>query len=358
MSGIAIAARTIPGKVAPLAIWSSDASERIDSIRRSSATTRAGTRMPRLSSWAIRQRYESTRSRRISSIVSLRHAGRQPRDRRAARPRRSAGGRRFGGAAARPGHSRHRDEDADHARELRHADRAEPEAVQPERLDGEAADRVKADVREEEGAGARPQARAQQTDEQQEDDEIPQRLVEEGRMEVLELGVAERAVLGRDVELPRQIGRPPEGLFVEEIAPAADGLSEHHRRGGHVEPAENRQPPPIREPRADQRPDDETAVHGEAAFPHRDDLRRIAAVVIPVEDDLVEPRAGEPRQNRPLSGADDVVGRHAFAPSLAIAEPESDDDRPGHEDALPAADDRTALERDTARSPHAEPPNT
>src|SRR5206468_3979971 len=175
MSGIAIAARTIPGKVAPLAIWSSDASERIDSIRRSSATTRAGTRMPRLSSWAIRQRYESTRSRRISSIVSLRHAGRQPRDRRAARPRRSAGGRR---------------------------------------------------------------------------------LVEEGRMEVLELGVAERAVLGRDVELPRQIGRPPEGLFVEEIAPAADGLSEHHRRGGHVEPAENRQPPPIREPRADQRPDD------------------------------------------------------------------------------------------------------
>ncbi len=37
----------MPGKVAPLAICSSEASERIDSISGSSATTRPGTRMPR-----------------------------------------------------------------------------------------------------------------------------------------------------------------------------------------------------------------------------------------------------------------------------------------------------------------------
>src|SRR5262249_36307440 len=226
-------------------------------------------------------------------------------------------------------------------------------------LDSEAADRVEADVREEQRAWPLPESRAQQADQQQEHREVPQRLVEERRVEEVELRVAERAMLGRDVELPRQIGRSAEGFFVEEIPPSADGLPEHHRWRGDVEPAQNRNPPAVREPRADQRPDDEAAVHRESTSPHRDDLRRMAAVVVPVEDALVEPRARESRQDRPLPGADDVVGRQTFALGFAIAEPEPDDDRGGHEDAVPTNHDRTDLERDRApRTPSDVEPRT
>src|SRR5262249_57822523 len=114
---------------------------------------------------------------------------------------------------------------------------------------------------EEEGTRTAPEPGAQQAHQQEERREVPERLVEERRMEVVELRVAERAMLGRDVELPRQIGRPPEGFFVEEVTPAADGLPEHHRRPGDVEPTHNRNPPALREPPANRRPDDETTVH-------------------------------------------------------------------------------------------------
>src|SRR5437879_1773550 len=141
MSGIAIAALTMPGNVAPLATCSSDASVRIDSIRWSSATTRPGTRVPRPGSCGTRQSNGPTPT------------GPPPPSSCAARGRR-------GGAAARPGHSGHRHEHADDARELRHADRAEPEAVEPEHLDGEAPDRVETDVCEEQRPRARPEPRA------------------------------------------------------------------------------------------------------------------------------------------------------------------------------------------------------
>src|SRR3989442_4477190 len=79
---------------------------------------------------------------------------------RAAWRRGLAGGERRC-AAARPGHARHGDDDAEHARELRHAVGAEPEAVEPERLDREATDRVEADVAEEERARAAGESRAE-----------------------------------------------------------------------------------------------------------------------------------------------------------------------------------------------------
>src|SRR5207249_51872 len=81
-------------------------------------------------------------------------------------------------AAARPGHARHGDDDAEHARELRHAVGAEPEAVEPERLDREATDRVEADVAEEERARAAGESRAEPGGEEPEHHEVPDRLVE------------------------------------------------------------------------------------------------------------------------------------------------------------------------------------
>src|SRR5262249_60850981 len=110
MSGIAIAALTIPGSVAPLAICSSEASLLIDSMRRASATTRPGTRMPRLASRGIRQRYGPTRS---SCILLL---------------SRSAGSRRRG-TAVRPPHPDQRDEQTQDAGELRDAEGAATEGA-------------------------------------------------------------------------------------------------------------------------------------------------------------------------------------------------------------------------------------
>src|SRR5947209_19701010 len=130
MSGIAIAALTMPGSVAPLAICWSDASLRIDSMRRSSATTRPGTRMPRPASWEIRQRYGPTRSRCIQLPFRL------PRGWRCR-------------ATVRPGDPGHRDRHADDSRDLRATHRDEPEPLESERLDGDATDRGEAAAGEE-----------------------------------------------------------------------------------------------------------------------------------------------------------------------------------------------------------------
>src|SRR3990167_661155 len=71
----------------------------------------------------------------------------------------SAGGERRG-AAAGPGHAGHGDGDAEQARELRHAQRPEPEAVEAEWLDDEPSDRVEPHVAEEERARPRESGRA------------------------------------------------------------------------------------------------------------------------------------------------------------------------------------------------------
>ena len=54
-------------------------------------------------------------------------------------------------------------------------------------------------------------------------------------MEELRLGILERPVVGRDVELPRQARRRAERLFVEEVAPAPDRLPEREARRRDVE---------------------------------------------------------------------------------------------------------------------------
>src|SRR3989442_1810554 len=288
MSGIASAALTIPGRVAPLASCSSAASLRMEAIRRSSATTRPGTRIPRPASRGIRQRYGPI----CSSCMAPGLAG---------------GERRC--AATFAGHARHGDDDAEHARELRHAVGAEPEAVEPECLDREATDRVEADIAEEERARAAGEARAEPGGEEPEHHEVPDRLVEEGRVEILVLAEAERAVWRRDVEPPRKIRRSAERLFVEEVPPASDRLAERDRGGRDVETAEDRKPPVVRQPRADEGTQDQPAVDREPALPDGDDLPWVPAVVIPVEENLVEPRSHEAREDRPLPAADDVVGR-------------------------------------------------
>jgi len=84
------------------------------------------------------------------------------------------------GSAEHPGEADHGDGETDHARDLRDAEVAEPEAVEAERFDGKSADGIEADVAEEQRAGIPPEPRAEQQDEDQEDSEVPERLIEEG----------------------------------------------------------------------------------------------------------------------------------------------------------------------------------
>src|SRR5712692_8262012 len=154
------------------------------------------------------------------------------------------------GSAEHPGEADHGDGETDHARDLRDAEVAEPEAVEAERFDGESADGVEADVAEEQRAGMPPEPRAEQQDEDQEDTEVPERLVEEGGVEVLVLLEAERPLRRRDVELPWQIRGAAEGLLVEEVTPTANGLTDRDAGRHHVQAFQNREPPSAGEPYA------------------------------------------------------------------------------------------------------------
>src|SRR5262249_42628978 len=235
-----------------------------------------------------------------------------------------------------PGDADEGDDHTGQAGELRDTELAHPEAVETERLDGEAPDRIEPDVREEKRARVLAQPRPQPRHEQQENGEIPQRLVEKGRMEVLELAEPRRPVSGRDVELPGQVRRPPEGFLVEEVPPAPDRLPDRDAGPRPTEAPQDRQPPSPRQEHAHERPHDEATVDGESPFPHSHDLRRVLSVIIPVEDHFVDTGADQPRENRPLRRTDDVVSGKLLAFRLAMAEPEPDDDRDRHQDAVPA----------------------
>src|SRR5262245_34466603 len=98
----------------------------------------------------------------------------------------------------------------------------------------DAAERVPGDV---EGEQARRADADQPLDEQQhpDADEVVDELVQEDRVEVLraagcEIEEVDRAVLGVDVEPPRQARRLAEELLVPPVAPPPDALGEQQRR--------------------------------------------------------------------------------------------------------------------------------
>src|SRR5881296_2289361 len=92
------------------------------------------------------------------------------------------------GPAEEHGHADQREQDPDHAGELGDANGTEHEGVRAESFGHEAAHGIETEVGEEEGAGSALEAPAKHEVEEQEDDEVPDRLVEERRMEILVLG--------------------------------------------------------------------------------------------------------------------------------------------------------------------------
>src|SRR4029453_12076447 len=150
MSGMASAALTTPGSVAPLAVCASEASLWIALIRASSATTSAGTRIPGRASGGMRQRNEPMRSMFTGDCSDQFEPGANRRGRALALRARGAhaAGQPALSAGACPGQARHRHQHTHEACQLRDTEGPHPEAVQPDALHQEAADPAKTDVRE------------------------------------------------------------------------------------------------------------------------------------------------------------------------------------------------------------------
>src|SRR5215470_12773263 len=257
-----------------------------------------------------------------------------------------------GGGAGSAQEQRHPDESeghSHHARELGDANGPEHEGVGAQRFREETAHRVEPQIRQEQRARRSLEPLAKNHHEEKEHREVPERLVEERGMEVLVLRVLDGPMRWRDEKPPRQVRRRAEGLLVEEVAPAADGLTEGEARRCDVQVRDGGQPARERVTTAHEETADNAAVNGESALPYREDFSRVTEVVVEVEHDVIQSRADEPAEETELRGLEHAIGIETAATRLAIGEPEPETHRARHEDAVPAEAQGTNLESDCTR---------
>ena len=247
---------------------------------------------------------------------------RRPRRRmqgRARRPR-SSGGLNGAGPAQQQRNADQRRHDAESTDELGDAEGSEHQRVGPQRLGEDTTARVQPHVAEEQGARRFLAPTTQDANQEQEDAEIPQRLVEERGMEEFAPGVRQRSVRGRDVELPGQLGRSPECFLVEEVAPAPDRLSDGEARRRHVEIRSQRETARPRIPAPDEHAGDHATVDGQPSFPHCEDFRRQASIIVEVEQDVIEPGADEAPEQSQLGSPEERFRVESAAERVAMGE--------------------------------------
>ncbi len=199
--------------------------------------------------------------------------------------------------------------------------------VDAQPFDPEAAERVTGDVEGEQPPVAQRQGAARE-DEGEAEREVPQRLVQEGRV-VEDAGLA--AVLDVDLQPPRQRGRRAVELLVEPVAPAADGLREgdagRDRVGdrAHGDAALAHGQPDAEGAERDRAPDAEAALPDEQRLDGLLDRAR-AEVGLPVGDDVVEPAADQAEDDRGDRDVDDRPLLAAAGAPAPLAQPDGDDD--------------------------------
>src|SRR5262245_49424189 len=99
---------------------------------------------------------------------------------------------------------------------------------------------------------------------------------------------------------------------------------------------------------ADEDTADHAAVDGEAALPDREDLRRLARIVVEVEEHVVEPRADETAEERELGGLEERLGIEPAPLRVAVREPEPEGHRRRHQEPVPAKREGTEGHEDRA----------
>src|SRR5262249_5494570 len=122
--------------------------------------------------------------------------------------------------------------------------------VDAEALLEDAEGRVAGDVEGEEAGGADLAVMAE-PDEEGGQGQVPDDLVEEGRLEGGEVEGAGGAVFGCDLEAPGEVGGAAEQLLVEVVADPPDRLGDEEGRGGRVHEGRDRDPRPVDAPDAD-----------------------------------------------------------------------------------------------------------
>ena len=230
----------------------------------------------------------------------------------------------------------HPQRDQPQARQLRRAQRplarpADPagtQAIGPQPLDPQPPAAVHDRVAQRDIAGPQPAAQPPLEPQQQpEARQVPDRLVQERRVEqrVGRVGghvvVGRQPVLGVDPHPEAEVGRAAVGLLVHEVAPAPNRLRQEERRHADIQPAQQRQPVQAGvDQRRENRPD-QRAVDRQAAAGGVDDIQqREAGEARPLEGDVVQARADHAQHHPQQQQVPDVlrilpahpraVGRH------------------------------------------------
>src|SRR5215218_4331789 len=126
-------------------------------------------------------------------------------------------------------------------------------------------------------------------EQRQADEQVPDRLVEEGRVKGLDVGELGGSVLGCYPYGPRQVGGPSEELLVEVVAPAAYGLGEDEARRGRIGEDERAYATVPAEEEHAQKTSRHGTVDPQAPVPDLEDAGDgVACVEVVVGDDVVD----------------------------------------------------------------------
>src|SRR5436190_16865671 len=170
--------------------------------------------------------------------------------------------------------------------------------IDTQRLLEDAEARVPGDVEREESW--RPDApRATEQHQEASKAQVPDDLVEKGRVERRVGGVGRRTVGEVDVERPWQVRRAAEKLLVEIVADSPDRLRDEQAGRGSVEETGDVGSPPVQDPDARRRPGCDAAPDAEPAMPDRERPPPGVRSLIPARDEKVDPPADDPSWEAP-----------------------------------------------------------
>src|SRR5680860_54577 len=182
-------------------------------------------------------------------------------------------------------------------------------------------------------------------DHQTGDAEVPDELVEERRVEGLELGVPVRPVLRVDLERPGHRGGSSEKLLVEPVPPPPERLPDHDSRGHRVSEGQELHAVATTTEVGAERTERDRSPYPESALPDvesGDRLSALAEVEPVVGDDVIQPAADQAERDHPDRDVRDLAGLAAPGDPPPLTEPDSGN-HPG-DDAQGVSPDREGPE--------------
>jgi len=208
------------------------------------------------------------------------------------------------------------------------------QAVGAQTLDPEAAHTVPQEV--EAGVLAvEPPGLGYHKNDQQQADDVPQALIQEGGVDLHQFPSS-----GGQLHAPGQGGLGAEGLPVQEIAPAADGLADEQAHDHQVHHGPKLDVAAAAENDGHDHHGDDAAVNGQAAVPDGDGLgpAEMALMVLElteIEQNIVQPGPHDGRGDAPQQPVDEVILPDAVFGALAHTPPQGYQHAQGDEDAVP-----------------------